>query len=118
MFAVKKYSDALDQLVKERNINTKFKHTLVQVRFETSKQVNQWRGDKNEAVFQDAEGKEVTLKYDFLHVTPPMGPPESLKKSPLASSNGFVDVDMKTLQVPIHVLNNKSSTKSTPTYFP
>jgi sulfide:quinone oxidoreductase len=87
MFAVKKYSDTLDQLVVEKGIETKFKHTLVEVRSNTK-----------EAVFKDGEGKEVVMKYDFLHVTPPMGPSGVIKNSPLAAANGFVDVDKHTLQ--------------------
>lgn len=38
------------------------------------------------------------MKYDFLHVTPPMGPIPQVKNSPLAAANGYVDVDKHTLQ--------------------
>lgn len=34
----------------------------------------------------------------MIHVTPPMGPPDFIKESPLADSAGWVDVDKQTLQ--------------------
>lgn len=34
----------------------------------------------------------------MLHVTPPMSSPDVLKKSPVADSAGWVDVDKETLQ--------------------
>ena len=34
----------------------------------------------------------------MLHVTPPMGPPTFIAKSPLADNDGWVDVDRETLQ--------------------
>lgn len=43
-------------------------------------------------------GKEVVVKFDFLHVTPFMSPPDFIKNSPLAAETGFVDVDKHTLR--------------------
>ncbi|EGG20052.1 putative sulfide quinone reductase [Cavenderia fasciculata] len=87
MFAVKKYSDALDGLCKDRNVQPNFKHNLVEV-----------RGDTKEAVFETAEGPKV-VKFDMLHVTPPMGPSDEIKSSPLADpATGFVSVNKETLQ--------------------
>jgi sulfide:quinone oxidoreductase len=87
MFGVKKYSDALDKMRQEKGVEAKFKHTLVEV-----------KGDQKQAIFKDGDGKEVALKYDFLHVTPPMGTHAFLRNSPLAAANGYVDVDKFTLQ--------------------
>jgi NADPH-dependent 2,4-dienoyl-CoA reductase/sulfur reductase-like enzyme len=57
----------------------------------------------NEAVFSITEdGKEVDeriVKYDFMHVTPPMGAPDIISQSPLAAeATGFCEVDKSTLQ--------------------
>lgn len=87
MFGVKKYSDALDEMRKQKGVDVKYKHTLVEI-----------RGDKKEAVFKDGDGKEVAVKYDFLHVSPPMGTHAFLRNSPLVAANGYVDVDKFTLQ--------------------
>ena len=38
------------------------------------------------------------LQYDMIHVTPPMGPPDCLLKSPISDQSGFVDVDKITMR--------------------
>ena len=38
------------------------------------------------------------LKYDLLHVGPPMKPFDFIKQSKIADANGFVDVNKETLQ--------------------
>eukprot|EP00026_Physarum_polycephalum_P008409 Phypoly_transcript_08492.p1 GENE.Phypoly_transcript_08492~~Phypoly_transcript_08492.p1 ORF type:complete len:447 (-),score=77.12 Phypoly_transcript_08492:48-1388(-) len=86
MFAVKQFSDILAKMTKERGVDVKYGANLIEV-----------RGEAKEAVFQTSTGPQV-LKYDFLHVTPPMGPVEAVRTSPLADSAGFVDVDKHTLQ--------------------
>jgi len=40
----------------------------------------------------------VVMDYDMLHVTPPMGPPDFIKNSPLAAETGWVSVDKFTTQ--------------------
>jgi len=91
MFGVKKYGDALDRLVRERGVETRFHHNLIAV-----------RAASREAVFtRSAPGsapEEVVMKYDLLHVTPPMSSPDFIKRSPLADAAGWVEVDKLSLQ--------------------
>ncbi|MBN3313356.1 SQOR protein, partial [Atractosteus spatula] len=89
LFGVKKYADALWDIVKTRDLNVNLRHNLIEV-----------RADKKEAVFEklDNPGETVVLEYEMLHVTPPMGPPEVLKGSPLADEGGWLDVDKDMLQ--------------------
>lgn len=88
IFAVKKYAQALDKIAARRQIDTRFQHNLIEVRPQTK-----------EAVFQRLDTKEeVVLPYSLLHVTPPMSAPDFIKRSPLASEAGWVDVDKQTLQ--------------------
>jgi len=88
IFGVKKYAASLTDICKARDIQTNFQHNLVAIRPATK-----------EAVFKTADGKEVVEKYDFIHVTPPMGPPSFIKKSPLADKTaGWVDVNKETMQ--------------------
>ncbi len=88
IFGIKRYGDALNKLVEARNIKTHFRRNLVEV-----------RPDKKEAVFEDLDGGEkLVLKYDMLHVVPPQGPPDFVKNSPLANSEGWVDVHKFTTQ--------------------
>lgn len=86
IFAVKKYADALDKVIARKGLEPRWEHDL--------KALHPERG---EAVF--ARGSdEVTLKYDMIHVTPPMSSPDFVKRSPLANADGWVDVDKYTLQ--------------------
>lgn len=86
IFGVQKYANALNRIVEERGIQTQFNHNLVSV-----------DGAKKVAVFDHSEtGKQVEMKFDFLHVAPPMSAPDFIKSSPLANEAGWVDVDKAT----------------------
>ncbi|CAM3245945.1 NAD(P)/FAD-dependent oxidoreductase [Brevibacillus invocatus] len=88
IFDVKKYADTLDQVVKRKGIQTKYKRNLIEV-----------RADVKEAVFENLDTKEQeVIKYDLLHVTPIMKAPDFLKESSLTDQGGWVDVDPYTLQ--------------------
>ncbi|GAM27718.1 hypothetical protein SAMD00019534_108940 [Acytostelium subglobosum LB1] len=87
MFAVKKYSDALDVLAKERNVQQNFKYNLIEV-----------DGPNKTAIFETPEGNK-SMKFEMLHVVPPMGPLPEVKNSPLADpATGYVTVNKETLQ--------------------
>lgn len=88
IFDVKKYADTLDQVVKRKGIQTKYKRNLIEV-----------RADVKEAVFENLDTKDQeVIKYDLLHVTPIMKAPDFLKESSLTDQGGWVDVDPYTLQ--------------------
>jgi sulfide:quinone oxidoreductase len=88
IFGIKKYREALEPLVKDRNIKTLFQHNLISI-----------DGPNKKATFENLATKEkVTLDYNMIHVTPPMGPPDFIKGSSIANADGWVDVDKYTLQ--------------------
>jgi sulfide:quinone oxidoreductase len=88
IFAVEPYKSTLEQVVKRKQIDCRFRHELVEV-----------RGDLKQAVIKNLDTSElVTIPYDLLHVTPPMGPPSYIAKSPLADKDGWVEVDSETLR--------------------
>lgn len=88
IFSVEKYAKALERIVDERKIETRFRHDLKEVVPEEKK-----------AVFQHLDSAEqVVLPYEMLHVVPPMSAPDFIKASPLADANGWVNVDPYTLQ--------------------
>lgn len=88
LFAVDKYRATLEQVVARRGIDCRFQHELVELQPELK-----------QAVFKlGATGERVTLRYDLIHVTPPMGPPSFIASSPLADSQGWLDVDKHTLR--------------------
>ncbi|XP_027725835.1 sulfide:quinone oxidoreductase, mitochondrial [Vombatus ursinus] len=89
VFGVKKYADALEEIIKARDLHVNFRQNLIEV-----------RPEKNEAVFEDLDspGSTKVMSYEMLHVTPPMGPPDVVRGSPVADVAGWVDLDKETLQ--------------------
>ncbi|KAK7074777.1 hypothetical protein SK128_016877 [Halocaridina rubra] len=90
LFGIKKYADALWKVVNERKININLRHNLVEV-----------KPDSREAVFQNLDKPDElrTVKYEMLHVTPPMSAPDVLKNcSALVNEAGFLKVNKETLQ--------------------
>lgn len=87
IFSVEKYARSLEQVIKRKGIETRFRHSLTKI-----------RTSEKEAVFVHLDtGEEHVVQYDLLHVTPPMGPPDFVKKS-VGDAGGWVDVDKNTLQ--------------------
>uniref|UniRef100_A0A0W0F900 Sulfide:quinone oxidoreductase, mitochondrial n=1 Tax=Moniliophthora roreri TaxID=221103 RepID=A0A0W0F900_MONRR len=87
MFSVKKYSDVLNALREERGVGGYFQHNLVAIDHSNHK-----------ATFKQADGTTVDVDYTTLHVTPPMGPLDFIKNSPIVDSAGWVQVDQTTMQ--------------------
>ncbi|MCU0657565.1 MAG: NAD(P)/FAD-dependent oxidoreductase [Polyangiaceae bacterium] len=88
IFGVKHYREALEPIVQRKGIETLFRHDLVEV-----------RAASKEAIFRKLDGgEEVVLPYELLHVVPPQSAPDVIKKSPLASKEGWVEVDKFSLQ--------------------
>lgn len=86
MFGVPAYSQKLNQLREERNVEGLFQHDLVAI-------------EGNTAVLAQADGKgEVRRHFDLLHAVPKMGPHAFVKDSALANEAGFVDVNDATLR--------------------
>ncbi|KAJ7063264.1 FAD/NAD-P-binding domain-containing protein [Mycena amicta] len=86
MFSVKKYSDALNELRISRGVGGHFGHNLVAI------------DDANhKATFKKGD-ESVVVDYTVLHVTPPMGPRDFIKSSPISDSAGWVDVNSATLR--------------------
>jgi len=88
MFSVKKYSDALDALRLERGVGGYFGHNLISIDARSRK-----------ATFKKAsDSSTVDVPYSLLHVTPPMGPLDVFKGSPIADANGWIPVHNGTTQ--------------------
>ena len=98
MLGVPEINKSLERIVRQRDIEMRFYHNLVEVR----------TSPKKEAVFdvRDPKTGETThqevIPFDFLHATPPMKAPDFVAASPLAvpegPHKGYVDVDIHTLQ--------------------
>ncbi|NGP59139.1 NAD(P)/FAD-dependent oxidoreductase [Paenibacillus thiaminolyticus] len=88
IFAVPKYAAALDKVVERKGITAKYKRNLVEI-----------DSAKREAVFEHVDTKErETLRYDMIHVVPPMSAPSFIRDSPLAGPGGWAEVDKHTMR--------------------
>ena len=88
IFAVDKYRKTLEKHVADRGIVANFKHNLIEL-----------RPDAKEAVFENLDTREQrVIRYDMIHVTPPMGAPDFIKSSALANADGWVEVDKFNLR--------------------
>lgn len=90
IFSVKEFAATLNKVIERKGIETRYKHKLVEI-----------RPDAHQAVFLDMDrDEEAEIDYDMIHVTPPQGPPDVVRSSPLADDAGWVKVDRATLQHP------------------
>jgi sulfide:quinone oxidoreductase len=90
IFSVKEFAKTLNEVIARKGIETIYKHKLVEI-----------RPSDHVAVFQSTEGEDRTeIEYAMIHVTPPQGPPDVIRESPLADAAGWVNVDKYTLQHP------------------
>ena len=83
-----KFADALKPIAESKGIKVSYKSLLTHV-------------DKNNriATFKNLDSGELTKQnFDFLHVTPPQSAPDFISKSELAHQNGWLDVNIGTLQ--------------------
>ena len=76
---------------KRSNIKLNFRVRLVEIDGENKKAKFLGIGEEN-------KGHETWVDYDMIHITPPQGPPDFIKNSPLANAGGWVDVDKYSLQ--------------------
>ena len=88
LFSVEKYAKTLYKVVERKGIDLRLRTELAEI-----------RGGAKEAVFKNLDSGEMsTVKYDMIHVTPPMSAPDFVRSSPLANADGWVDVDKLTLR--------------------
>lgn len=87
IFGVEKYKVALDKVVARKEIIPHFEHNLIEV-----------RPEENIAVFEKSDKSLVEIQYSMLHMVPPMSSPDFIKKSSLADTQGWVEVDKFSLQ--------------------
>jgi len=108
MFGIKDYHTAIVKQFEERDFKWHYKHNLVAVDTATKTATfDKWQ--KVEKQFEDEMGgpimkkvvvsEPVEVKYDFMHISPPMKAPDVVAKSELGSQGpGWVTVNKETLQ--------------------
>jgi sulfide:quinone oxidoreductase len=91
VFGVPKYEEVLKGIIAERHINMQFHQKLVEIDGENKRAKFIGIGEQNKDI-------ESWVDFSMIHVTPPQSAPDFIKKSPLANTAGWVDVDRFTLQ--------------------
>ncbi|MEA1917067.1 MAG: FAD/NAD(P)-binding oxidoreductase [Campylobacterota bacterium] len=105
MFGVPEYHEAILQQFKDRGFKWKYAHNLtaIDTAAKTATFDHHWKekGEYDEDLEEYdmvTKHENVTMNYDFIHVTPPMEAPEVVAKSKIGSAKGWVPVNKETLQ--------------------
>lgn len=91
LFGVPFFVPPLQAAVDRYGIKVNYKHTLKAVDGRAKKAIFAVAGS-------DGSAREVAHDFDMLHVTPPQSAPDFVKRSPLANSAGWVEVDPSSLR--------------------
>jgi sulfide:quinone oxidoreductase len=111
IFGTQPFKDALEKIVKERNIFTFFYHKLIEIRLDPQEAVYEVTNAEHVPDPNDQANKKlgirvedenrVIIPFNFLHTAPPQSAPDFVKNSPLSKQEdpyGFVEVDKFSLQ--------------------
>ena len=121
IFAVKRIADTLMKVVDKKDINVRFFHKLVKVDpanriawYEIEKDLSAggcvvMSDDSSKTLDKDIqynykdvkvsqENGRYGIHFDFMHLAPPQAAPKFIAGSPLATSDGWLAVNDKTLQ--------------------
>lgn len=110
LFSLPSVDKTLHEVQKDfGNIETKFRHELKAIdaknKKATFRHIYEVQGEYDDMLEEYdtiTKVESVVLDYDFIHVVPPMGPPEAVDKSSLGwqkgTAKGWLEVDKHTLQ--------------------
>ncbi len=92
LFGVPIVAEKVRMLFGERGIDTRMRHTLKSI-----------DAGQKRAVFEDKDGFDVEIDYDYIHIIPPQRAPEVIRQSGLAwadkwTDQGWVEADKSTLR--------------------
>ncbi len=111
LFGMKNIAKTLNQIIRARNIHTRFFHNLIEIRPEKKEAVYEitqedrlpislGKQDQDLGIRPEGDSK-VVIPYEMMHLAPPQSAPDFIKRSPLSvpdSPYGWVDVNKHTLQ--------------------
>ncbi len=105
MFGVPEYHEAIVKQYEARGFKWHYAHNLTQIDTEAKvatfnhhwKEKGEWDEDLEEYGIE-LKSAPVEVKYDFIHVTPPMKAPDVVGNSKVGSGKGWVPVKKETLQ--------------------
>lgn len=107
IFGVSPFREELERIVRKKEITFKPYYAITKIDGE-KKEVhfklaaageNQCVLTEDPAIAERVQGEMTTIiPYDMLHLAPPQSAPDFIKQSPFANENGWMDVDINTLQ--------------------
>lgn len=105
LFGIPEYHDAIVKQFETRGFKWNYAHNLIEVDTANKVAVFDYHTTVKTLVDEEMEEyedvtthKNVEVKYDFIHVTPPMKGPDEIVNSPVGSIQGWVPVVKETLQ--------------------
>ena len=105
LFGVKEYADAIEKQFIERDMKWNFEHNLIAVDINKKIATFDKHWQEKGAYDKDLEEYEtitknvnVSVPFDFLHITPPQKAPDEIGKSAIGSAKGWIPVNKETLQ--------------------
>lgn len=107
IFGIQPVKETLMEVVDRKNIQLKFGHQLIEIDPKNKiawYRLGETKGGHNEAVNVPIIEKDdrIGIKYDFLHTAPPSVAPEFIRTSDLVDKNGWMEVDIHSLQSKIY----------------
>ncbi|CAB3406705.1 unnamed protein product [Caenorhabditis bovis] len=93
LFGVEKYLKPLEKVAREKNVDVRTRHNLIEVDHRNKLAIFELLDDNC-----NSKGKFDTIEYSMLHIAPPCTTPEALRTSELVDATGFMDVDHLSLQ--------------------
>lgn len=115
MFSVKEYATMIEELYKEKGMEWRFRHNLIEIdpsaKRATFEHTYTTKGDFDPVLGEHemiTHKDRVELDYDLIHITPPMHAPKVLKDSALswkkgsAAAGGWMELTKETLQHPVY----------------
>lgn len=105
LFHLEKIDQSLHETQKRYDkIENRFQHHLQSIDVKNKKAtfIHAYEEEVYDEDFEIYEkvsrSQEVTMEYDFIHITPPMSPVDALKNSKLLDNMGWLEVDKHSLQ--------------------
>lgn len=107
IFGVSPFKEELERICQKKGLIMKFSYAITKIDGEKKEAHFKLAqtGDNQCVVNEDPEINEkiegqmsVVIPFEMLHLAPPQSAPDFIKQSPFANENGWMDVDINTLQ--------------------
>ena len=107
IFGVSPFKEELERICQKKGLIMKYSYAITKIDGEKKEAHfklaqtgdNQCVLNEDPEINEKIEGEmSVVIPFEMLHLAPPQSAPDFIKKSPFANENGWMDVDINTLQ--------------------